>query len=736
MSSIANRAVRFLVPISFALALSLTSPDGIFALEGRVLRADGKPAGGHLVSVAGRSLSTACDVEGRFRLDLDPVPPFEVLVVSPDGRVSTPFSFETADTALELRLPERFDETITVVSGVAANLDASPGAATVTVDQDNLRQRLPERLADTLEGVAGASRSEEGLSGVPSLRGMARGRTILLFDGGRLTAERRAGSSGTFLNPFTFGSVEVARGAGSVVYGSDAFGGVIDARPRYPESGPLSLRFDVSATALAGDDLMAGFELSRGIGQGAILIGAHGREADDAEAGGGDEIFNSAYEDRGFSLRWAAPTAWGSLRAGLSSDDSSDLGKPATDSRVTRTYYPEEESRRLNVALQTGPRGVLSNLELSLFAHSYRLVTDRDRLPTPTVTRSIERADNDSDDLTVRAIGEAGVAGGRFQLGLDATSRFALQAVVENISFDLAGNQTRLVRTVAIDDGERTDTALFATWERPLASRWSLAVGARGDEVRSKTAGGVFGSRSVDDGTFSGQIAISAGPFADTVATLQLARGFRVPTLSDRFFVGPSGRGIANGNPDLEPEKSMQVDAAVRWARSGRSVVFSAYRYDIDDLIERFRVGNDFFFRNRGEARVEGAELEGQFSLGDEFGIEAAATYARGETPSDGLPVADIPATNVNTTLRWSRERFYAFARAFVFLEDDRPGPSELTRPSYETIDLGGGYRFYGDLELRLLLRNATDERYRESADSVADFNRGRTLSLGLLGKI
>lgn len=733
MSRFLDRSMR-----SFHLALLIfCAAAPALALEGRVLRADGEPAAGYHVSVVGRSVSTTCDTEGRFRLDPTPPLPFELLIGGPDGSFSTPFALSEvpARGQLELTLPEAFADAITVVSGVAANLDAAPGASTVTVDQAHLTQRLPERLADVLEGVAGASRSEEGLSGVPSLRGMARGRTLVLVDGGRVTTERRAGSSGTFLNPFTLGSVEVARGAGSVAYGSDAFGGVIDARPRYPENGPLAVRFDLSTMALAGDDRMGGVELQRGIGAGALMLTAYGREADDAEGGGGAEIFNSSYRDHGFAVRWAAPTALGSLRVSLDSDEARDLGKPATDSRVTRTYYPSEESRRLSVGLQTGPRAGWSNFEFSAFAHRYQLITDRDRFATATVARSIERADNRSDDVALRAVGERELAGGRFQLGLDASSRFGLDARVRNISFNLAGEQTRVVETLAIDDGSRDDSALFATWNRALAARWALALGVRGDRVTSETKGGVFGSRSVDDSAFSGQLALTAGPFSDTVATLQVARGFRVPTLSDRFFIGPSGRGIANGNPDLEPETSRQIDASVRWARHGKSVAFSAYRYDIDDLIERFRVGNDFFFRNRGEARIEGAELEGQWSLTEALGLELAATYSRGETPSDGLPVADIPATNTAATLRWSRERYHAFVRAFVFLKDDRPGPSELARPAYETVDLGGGYRFRKELELRLLLRNAGDEEYRESADSVADLNRGRTLSLGLVGK-
>jgi len=44
--------------------------------------------------------------------------------------------------------------------------------------------------------------------------------------------------------------------------------------------------------------------------------------------------------------------------------------------------------------------------------------------------------------------------------------------------------------------------------------------------------------------------------------------------------------------------------------RSGR-IAWSVcgYLYNIDDVIERYRSGNDFFFRNRGGAHLQGVEV-------------------------------------------------------------------------------------------------------------------------------
>ena len=87
------------------------------------------------------------------------------------------------------------------------------------------------------------------------------------------------------------------------------------------------------------------------------------------------------------------------------------------------------------------------------------------------------------------------------------------------------------------------------------------------------------------------------------------------------------------------------------------------------------------------------------------------------------------------TTLRWSGERGFAYVRGSYFLRDERPGPTEVERPGQSVWDLGVGWRILEPLELRLLGRNLTDRRYRDSPDEVAPLARGRSFSVGLVGR-
>ena len=731
-------SVRPLVcALIWALGAAATPAAHAAPFEARVLLPGGAPASGWVISVVGQNVSAPCGPDGRLVLEPAPRTPFILVGSGPGGEVSA--AVEVAELPaglLEIVLEPVARDSVTVVSGIAPTLEELPASATTVVTVEEVEQRAPQRLYQVLESVAGVSKLGDGADSVPAIRGLGRGRTLILLDGARVSAERRAGPSATFVEPESLGSVEVLRGPGSVVYGSDAFGGVINAIPRDPDPGPFTLRYGAELGAGATDSQAAYASGSRDVGAGTLLLEGHWRTADDAEAGDGVPIYNSSLDSKGGAARYVHDVGPGRLRVSLAIDRMEDLGKAAIDSRVNRSVYPTERSDRLNASWLGSPGGGWESLEAAAFTGRYHIVLDRDRIPPATPNPRLETADTDARDASVRVVGARGLAGGRLQLGLDAHSRFDLHAISSRTDF--AADGTTVVssrRDVAIDDARQVATALFATWSRPLAPRLALGAGVRGDRIEARNSGGFFGDRSAQDSALSGNVALTFGPWSGWSTTAQVARGFRTPTLSDRYFRGPSGRGFVTGNPDLEPESSLQIDLASRWAAGETQLGLYAYHYQIDDLIERFGAGNDFFFRNRGEATIRGLELEAQSALGERWSWQVGAAWADGETDG-GAEIDDIAAPNGWLTLRWAVEQGYAFGRVTSFLDHDEPGPTELERDGFTLVDLGGGWRISDAVELRLVVRNVADELYTASPDEAADRAVGRSFTFGASGKL
>ena len=496
-----------LAMVAFALLLALAAPVAA-AFEARLLRPDGAAAAGYSVSVIGQPVTIVTDDLGRLTIDPSPPVPFVLVATSPAGETSAPF--EVSDLAVgEIELPEVLRESVTVVSGVAPSLDLLPGSVATVLTREKLEQRAPQRLYQALESIAGASKLGDGADAAPALRNLGRGRTLILIDGARVTAERRAGPSATFVDPASLGSVEVVRGPGSVIYGSDAFGGVLNAVTRDPEMDRFHLSYGVEG-AFESSDEQSGFVAgSTPVGSSAVLVEGHYRDAGNFSAGGGEEIGNSSYTSFGGAMRYVVPTATGRLRVGLALDRVEDLGKAAIDSKQIRAYYPNEDSDRLT-ASWLGAAGSWDAVEAAAFYGTYDTVLDRDRAPTATSNRRIDRADTRAKDASARLVAGRSLAGGRFQGGLDLTTRFDLQSHFSQIRFaEDATTVSRIDLFPAIDDAQKVDSGLFATWTRPLAERISLGLGARGDYVESENRGGYFGDHSTAEAAFSGNVALS-----------------------------------------------------------------------------------------------------------------------------------------------------------------------------------------------------------------------------------
>jgi outer membrane receptor protein involved in Fe transport len=697
-------------------------------LEGRVVWRSGGPVSGAVVTVSGRSGSVVSDSDGRFVWTPAPPVPFQAVVILPGGEVAKPVVIDSLQN-VTITVDALADETVSVL-GVAPSIDATPAAGTTMLSATHIARRTPENLMQALETVAGVNQVSEGHAAVPAMRGLARGRTLLLIDGARVTSERRIGPSATFVDPSVADGIDVSRGPGGVAYGSDAFGGVISVRTRRAEQGsPLRARF--TGTAGAGVPEQRGtFEVSKGLTNGGVLFQAHVRNAEDYDSPEG-EVFNSGWEDQGFLINGHHRVGPGHLSVAWQGDFARDFERPRNNSSAVRFYYPYENSHRVTTTYAVPDVAGFKQFALTGFFGSIEQRTDQDRFPTATMGRTIERADMSAQDFHVKGTAERILGTARLELGVDVNGRFGLEALDINQAHNLSGTLTQDNVNVSVEDAHRLDTAAFLQAEVPAGPLARLTGGVRVDRVSTENVGGYFGDRSTSHGAASGFGAVTVGPFQHLSVTAQVARGFRDPTLSDRYFRGPSGRGFITGNPDLDPETSLQFDLAAHYTLPRTQLAAYFYEYRITDLVERFETETDFFFfRNRGRARLRGFEVEARSELGRGYSVEVATQIARGVALDDDANLDDISPITFSVLGRKDLGRGYAQTRLAVQAKDDRPGPSEIAAPGATLWDLGGGWRVLPNLELRGLARNLLDEAYYASPDPRWVWAPGRSANL------
>src|SRR5687767_12948781 len=255
--------------VSLLAVLSIAAP--AFAFKARVVDQQGRPVANATVSILGRTGEAITDGDGRFEWKPDPPPPFEILVIDAGGSYSRPVIITelNAEQELVVTVAPLVSESV-MVSGSAPSIETTPAAGATSVSGRDIAVRQPTNLMQAIENVAGVNQVSEGQAAVPAIRGFARGRTLILLDGARVSSERRAGPSATFLDPMVVEGIDVARGPGSVAYGSDAFGGVISVRTRRAEPGS-PLRARVSGTVGAGvPEARGSFEVAKGLERGGV----------------------------------------------------------------------------------------------------------------------------------------------------------------------------------------------------------------------------------------------------------------------------------------------------------------------------------------------------------------------------------------------------------------------------------------------------------------------------------
>ena len=335
----------------------------------------------------------------------------------------------------------------------------------------------------------------------------------------------------------------------------------------------------------------------------------------------------------------------------------------------------------------------------------------------------------------MRVTGERIVGRARLHIGADVQGRYGLEALDTTLSYNLADAVTSETATVSIDSAHRTAVGLFAETNAQVAPRVRISGGLRVDGVWSTSRGGFFGNRSVANAAFAGLFAATLALTERLTLTAQVARGFRDPTLSDRFYRGPVGRGFVEGNPDLRPETSLQFDLTTRYVAGPIRLSAATYHYRIADLVERYAPTPTLtLLRNRGHAELRGVEIEAHATLPHGFALIATAEASRGRDGVDGTPLDDVAPAAASVTIRYDVGASVAsYVRMQAVSSHDAAGPTEVPTRHHNIVDAGVGWHLTRHLELRGAMRNLMNEAYQSSAGPRWVWAPGRHGSLTMV---
>jgi len=723
--------MKKIVGLSFFLALAGLAASPLHCLEvrGKVMDIYNQPLARIHVLIDDGARSTETDVNGEFNFTADESGTnLKLRFESPQYHQETKtLALKDATVTLKIYLiPIRLlKEEITVTAlNEAEKAIAVPFAQNI-VPAITIKENQPETIVQTVQNSPGVHFiGKGGISITPSIRGLARRRILLLVGGARITSDRSAGASAQFFPPELAQQIEIVRSAASVIYGSDAIGGVLQVIPRgarSPEAGIAALNLSGNT---ANQRVNGGLSLSHQFKKLSVMASAQYSRADDYGSAEG-RILNSGYRYFTASLTASYETGARGFSLSFLKSAGRDIGKPerANDPLVS-SFYPQENANLLNISFHEDALVANGSLDVSLFLNA----NDYELNKVKQLSRQIDIAKNNALDFGVRATLRKNL-NRRLELQAGADYYGRSNVDMKNETWK-KGSLTE--STFPVENGRRGDLGAYATLNYSGLAGFDLVGGARlGSFSRSAVSDGVPLEKSSMAPAFF--LGVTRRIKDSLTFFFNAATAYRLPSLSEAFYTGITGRTSIVGNPGLKPEKSLNLDAGVKIHR--KDLFLGAYLFQtaIRDMIEKFPLSDTAYtYDNIERGRIRGLELEFQFYPLKQLEIFGNAFYYRGTSTASAEPLNDIPSAKLFLGAKFWIGRFWGEADWLASAAARHPGPAEIAVPAYSVIDLKAGYYFSNRLFLFAKIANLLDRAYYANADPDIPLAKGFDLSIGM----
>ncbi|MEQ8483671.1 MAG: TonB-dependent receptor [Pseudomonadales bacterium] len=624
----------------------------------------------------------------------------------------------------------------------------------IAVNADDVLRYTPGVSVARADGRFGATEF--------TVRGLSGNRVTVLIDRVPVADQFNIGAFAhagqDYLIPDAVARIEILRGPASTLFGSDALGGVVAVETREPEDyldGQASAASLTAAASGADGSTLLGAAVAGGSGPLSAMLHGVRQDASERDAAGSsreddlDRRRRAAFFKVGYQLpegdrlrlkvelfdETVASRPEGALGFGRQFANTTFLrGDDQRERRAVQLDYDREVGGRWADYVRATVYGQRTDTDFRTFER-------RDRLPVPV---SIER----QFDYEFRDAG----------LLVDLDSGFELGRVHHRLGWGVSAHRARvreqrdgLQRNLTT--GATTNVLLGETLparDFPNSTITEAAVYLH-DEISVGAVTWIPGVRYEVYDLDARADALYREGYPDTQiedvrehalvpklgvqwrisdrwrSFAQYARGFRAPPFKDvniGLSLAVPFAVEAIPNPDLEAETSDGVEVGIDHRGERLQASLNLFGADYDDFIEsKASLGFDptrgallFQSRNIERARVYGAELSVSARLTDALGLDADASWTRGENRDNGKPLNTVDPPALAARLRWQpspRWHGTLALRAAAAQTRVDEGAGDLFQPDgYAVFDLSGGFTPSPRLRIHAGLFNITDRQY------------------------
>lgn len=651
-------------------------------------------------------------------------------------------------------------------------------AATIQViDKQTLKNATSASIADNLQDIPGVEITDNALAGRKQIRirGEASARVLILIDGQEVTYQRAGNNYGVglLIDESALERIEVVKGPYSVLYGSQAIGGVVNFITKKggdkPAAGVVKAVYNSST---------AGWQES------AAAWGSAGRF---------DYRLNASYSDQG-----DRKTPDGRLPNTHNRNTSQGLwlGYHLENHRFglsldryrlsTQTWFtdPEHQYEAFSVKIPRLERekiGLFYDVNIAgdalkkIHFDAYQQTIERQFANEVKTTRPVpapliqaltvhNRTHTDGKQYT-----QAATLQSHFTLPANNDLVLGAQYKRDRVRQTSSGATTlrsvtgfinNATQTRSRYEAEQSNTSLFAQNDWHISDNWIGTLGARqywlsskltrgdGQSTRSGlTRDSSIAKQSVRDNELVTSTSLRYSGFRNMELRAAFAQGYVFPTLTQLFMQTPAGSGITYGNANLKAEHSNNLELGVRYNGNLWLIDGAVYYSEAKDYIASLACGGGtlcsgntsssrsgyYYYDNVDRAKTWGMELSAEYNgwmvspyISSNL-IHRQYENATRKTSHTGDPTIN-GRVGVKHTLMLNMANITSdiFIRAASSAKEESHN-TETRTPGWATLNLAVNSEFGANdqYQVNLALNNLTDKRYRSAHETIpaAGFN-------------
>ena len=760
-------------------------------LSGIVLDAKGKPLVGASIYIHEARMGAVSNTQGKFTTPNLPIGNY-LVEVSFQGYASVLVTIAIKENSYQVfTLLERYVENENVtVTGVASATKTKQSVQPISiVKKSELFKNSGTNIIDALSKmVPGLTSFTSGPAiAKPVIRGLGYNRIVTVHDGIRQEGQQWGDEHGIEIDEYSVQRVELLKGPASLLYGSDAMAGVIHIITNTPvEHGTIKANVQgtyMSNNGLLGTNANVAGHLQNGFNWNVYATTKNAKDYSNAYDG---KVLNSRFSEKNMGGYLGFNKSWGYSHLLVSSFDQ-NIGMIEGERDATTgsfLIYPGTAAERISTHQDlTSSNFLFPGQKINHF----KIASDNNiALSTGRLAFNIAYQRNQRKEFADYTLPTTPAL--YFDL---STINYTLQyhAPEKNgwkTSIGLNGMQQEnknKADEVLIPAYKQFDAGVFYYTKKTFAQKTTISGGLRSDfrsvqgDAYYEGAVQKFAAFNKQLFNVSGSVGLSYEPSNTTIVKLNIARGYRAPTVSELASNGTheGTNRYEYGDPNLRSETSLQIDAGLEYNNDHIGFSFTGFYNSIANYIFYSKLANkagaDSLVHINGEDliaftfRQSGASLigfEARFDVHPHpldwlhFENTFSVVSGRFNDAIDGSNhIPFMPPAKLQSELRADIKKWKAFRDAYVKIELDQTASqktiftgfdTETITPGYSLLHFGiGGSVAFGTktaFSFALTANNITDVAYQShlsrlkytalnaATGRTGVFNMGRSINL------